>query len=325
MKKRRINRSTLGMFHSGLALISLVVFFSGCVALQPMPTNARAGDTITLAVGSADGMTAANTTVEFYTGPDPSLATPVSIPVRSIVKVYPDKTSHAWLGDDPRKISKRSGHGGWLSVIVVDLPPDPALIPEGVGVIRVTTNGEVVFPRFAATPNGTDIQINILPGLGSPNPFNYAAFDGASAPGDLGELEALPQAIIVPPVPAEGEAELVSYGAIEMQVTAPIVAMGGGSIEDAGIAVVLDDQPQVSENQVNLIWNRTGDDFNIMLISPVGMYSYQSRVSIVPLFPEYPYKIDGAPVLQSITYYDLDGAVVSGPVPSISTIDNTFF
>jgi hypothetical protein len=302
-----------------LAVMAAVWLAYGCVALQPLPTAARAGDTLTLAVGSADGMTTTNTSVEFFApgvDPDvnPELGTPV--PIQNVVKLLPDKTSHAWLGGEPRKIPRRSSHGGWLTVLAVDLPET---LPQGDGILRVTTTSEVKYPRFSATPNGVDIPVTILAGTGSPNPFDYSVVDGSTLPGDLLEVESLPHAVIKPEVLPEGTQESESYGAIEMDVTVPITNLGGGSVLDEGIAVILDDQPQNINNQTNLIWKRTGDDFKIMLVSPVGMYSYQARVSIVPMFPEYLYQISGTPVLNSITYYDLNGVIdTSVPTATIS-------
>jgi hypothetical protein len=302
-----------------LAVLAVLVVLNGCVATQPFPNAARAGDTVTLAVGSADGMTADNTTVDFYPGPGPDLVTPIPVPVRSVVKIYPDKSSNAWLGADPRAIPRRSSHGGWLSVIAVDLP---ASLPDGDGVIRVTTNGEVVYPRFSATANGTDILMTILPGSGSSHTFTYSAIEGSTQPGDLTELEPKPQVIIKPPVPAEGAAELASYGAIEFDVTIPLQSLDGSPIVDEGFAVMLDDQPQNTSKQVNLLWKRNGNNFNIMLVSPVGMYSYQSRVSVVPLLvPAYLYVINGTPVINSATYYDLNGALTSGPMPDVTVVN----
>ncbi len=308
-----------GIFKTLVVVVAVWLIY-GCVALQPLPTAARAGDTITLAVGSADGMTTSNTTVEFFApgvDPDvnPELGTPV--PVRKVLRLLPDKTSHAWLASAP-SISRRSSHGAWLSILVVDLPTG---LPEGSGTIRVATTSEVKYPRFAATPNGLSIPITILAGTGSPNSFSYSAIDGSSSQGDLLEVESLPHAVIKPEVLAEGSAESESYGAIELDVTVPISDLGGGTVVDGGIAVILDDQPQNISNQTNLIWKRTGDNFTIMLVSPVGMYSYEARISIVPKFPEYYYQISGTPVLNSITYYDLNGVVdTSAPAATISMV-----
>lgn len=298
-----------------IAWLTILAILNGCVAMQPFPHAARAGDTVTLAVGSADGMTAGNTLVEFFPGNDPATVSPILVPVRSIVKVYPDKSSNAWLG--VTGIAPRSGHGNWLNVVVVDLPD----LPVGSGIIRVTTDGEVTYPRFSASPNGTDIPMEILPGNGSANPFDYYSLDGVSEPGDLWRLEQLPQVVIKPPVAAEGDAESVHYGAIMFNITVPMTSLDGSPVMDEGIAVILDDQPQNLTKQVNLFWRRDGNDFTISLISPLGMASYQSRVSIVPKFPDFPYKIIDVPVLNSVIYYDLNGSPTTGPLP-ITTWEN---
>lgn len=110
----------------GLLILALSVLFAGCVGLQTFPIAARSGDTISVAVGSADGMNASNTTVNYYSDLDPGTAIPV--PVREVVKIYPDKLSRAWLSSDSESFSKRSSHGGWLSLLVLNLPTN---IPVG--------------------------------------------------------------------------------------------------------------------------------------------------------------------------------------------------
>ena len=145
--------------------------------------------------------------------------------------------------------------------------------------------------------------------MGRANPFDYSVISGSSLPGDLLEMAALPSVIIKPEILPEGQAETEKYGAIEIDVTVPIVNLIGGAVLDDGIAVILDDQPQNINNQTSLIWKRAGDNYKIMLVSPVGMYGYEARVSIVPMFPEYLYQISGAPLLNSIAYYDLNGVI----------------
>lgn len=319
MKNKQLASLLLGnnilyLYQFGVAAAALL--FTGCVALQPFPNAARSGETVTLAVGAADGMTVNNTTVEFFPGPDPAAVTPIPVPIRSIARIYPDRTSKAWLSEDVLSIPRRSSHGGWLAIVVVDLPT----LPEGAGFMRVSTNSEVSYPRFAATPNGTDLPFTVLPGSGTSNPLNYAVIDGTSEGGDLTKLDALPQVIIKPPVPAEGTATSVSYGAVEMDIALQLSSRDGSPVVDDGIAVVLDDQPQNLINQTQLIWSRSGDNFKVILVSPKGMYSHETRVSIVPRGgPEYPYDINGTPMLNSITYFDLNGALTSGPIPTLST------
>jgi hypothetical protein len=98
-----------------------LLVLQGCVALQPFPTVARAGDTVTLAVGLAEGMVKATTSV-FFT---PDGGSEVAIPnenVSAIIRLYPDKRTNAWAASSAIAIDTLTGHGRWLSVMVVDLP-----------------------------------------------------------------------------------------------------------------------------------------------------------------------------------------------------------
>lgn len=181
------------------------------------------------------------------------------------------------------------------------------------------------FSRFAATPDATDIGLTILAGTGSPATFNYSTIDGTDETGDLSKFRELPNVTIKPPVPVEGQANLVSYGAIEMDLTVPISDLYGGAVYDDGIAVILDPQPQNLINQTQLIWKRNGNNFKIMLLSPKGMYSYESRVSIVPRFPDFFYGVSATPVLNSVVYYDINGQLDSGPMPTLAVKQNPLF
>ena len=188
--------------------------------------------------------------------------------------------------------------------------------------MRVTSNGEVLYPNLATTPNGTDIAINILPvaaGTGSAATFDYSAIEGSGEPGNLGKLKSMPHVVVMPPVPEEGTAYNVRYGAIEIDLSVPIINVIGGQVLDDGIAVMLDDQPQNTFNQTQLIWSRIDDSFHVMLVSPKGMYSHEARFYIVPRAIDYFYALNGAPSITNVNYYDLDGVLTSGPVLTVSS------
>ena len=100
--------------------ILLAFLLQGCVATQSFPTVARGGDTITLAVGSPDGMNKSNTTAQFVSDVDAS-ETPLSI--RSIIRLRPDNTSNLALFDSfVNAEDYYTAHSQWLTVIVIDLP-----------------------------------------------------------------------------------------------------------------------------------------------------------------------------------------------------------
>ena len=291
-----------------LALVGILL--QGCVAVQTFPTVARSGDTITLAVGSPDGMTKANTTATFVS---PDLANPVNLPIRSIIKLRADNTSFVGTFDAMTSyLSSQSSHAPWLTIIVIDLPTG---LPVGAANINVTTLGQY---NVGANVNSVPIGIEILSGTGSPNPFNYTSYGTGSEAGDLTDLESLPQVVVKPPlVSAYGGATFV--GAV-IKVTAPShIKSTGLQIPDGYIRVIADDMSnQNSDKQLQMFWTRSGDDYTVNFVSNGGTSYAQTRFSIV-LYPspDYEFVPGSTPMITSITYYDANGNAISGlPLPS---------
>jgi hypothetical protein len=297
-----------------ITTIFLLVFLSGCATIYSIPHVARSGDTITLALGSPDGLDKNTTVVMYYSDSAPSSPIDISAGVRELFKMYPDQTSYAWLESDAFIVGPRGGHGPWTSVMVIDLPLG---LPLGTGHIEIISNPGAVYPRFATRPDSINIALEILEGTGTPNTFDYATFSGATETGRLQRLTGRPQVVVKPPVLPEGEGYLVSYGAVEMVLNIPITSTDGSPVIDDGIAVVLDPQPDNIFSQTQMFWSRNNNDFKISLISPIGLYQHQVRISVVPLLPNYPYEISGTPTLTSIDYYDLNGAITAGNIPAV--------
>ena len=106
-----------------LLVFTILVLQSGCTSLQTFPVAARAGDTVSVALGSYDNMTTSNITVEFL--PDGVLpGGGTQLTPRSVFRLFADNASRAvqnpmsLLGN----VIKTSGHAPWLNVLVVDLP-----------------------------------------------------------------------------------------------------------------------------------------------------------------------------------------------------------
>ena len=113
--------------------------------MQTFPGVVRAGDTVTFAIGSLDGLNRSNITVEYYPDSDPANPVDLTRFVRSVMKVYPDKTSQAYWDvtsgyglETLTSQTSLSGHGPWQSVVVVDLP---LTLPSGTGIFRITPGG----------------------------------------------------------------------------------------------------------------------------------------------------------------------------------------
>ena len=86
----------------------ILLLNTGCTALQSFPGAARGGDTVALAIGSPDGMDRTNTTAVYVSQSDPNYVptsdpdypgvgtTQHALPIRSIFKLYADKSSEQY-------------------------------------------------------------------------------------------------------------------------------------------------------------------------------------------------------------------------------------
>ena len=298
-------------------LISLLLLaLQGCVAVQSFPTAARSGDTITLAVGSPDGMTKANTTAQFVSD-DPAYPTPVDLTIRSIIRLRPDNTSSIATFDIAftSSITYYSSHSLWLSVIVIDLPPG---LPVGTGKIQINTEGTY---GIGDNINDYPVKVEILPGTGVTNSFDYynGSASGYFLSGNLQKLEPLPQVVVHPPKISHGWYGAPNYGAAEIKINVPTQKAGGGEISTNDIKIVQDDM-YITNNttQCQMSWSRIGNDIIVRFISPTGtMKFYQPRFSVV-VRPGNEFIQSPGPSITSLTYYDVNGNVVTDSTPTAS-------
>ena len=294
----------------------LLLVLQGCVAVQTFPVAARSGDTITLAVGSPDGMTKANTTAQFTS---PSLANPVKLPIRSIIKLRPDNTSFVGAFDElVSNIPYASSHSAWLSMIVIDLPVG---LPVGAATINVATSG-IYYPGQGASVNSTPIGIEVLSGTGSPNKFKYNPNGYGVLDGDLTDLESLPQVVVRPPLNSVWGG---TFAAAQIKVTAPSRTKSTGqSIPSGYVKVIADDMSiENSAQQMQMFWTRTGDNYTVNFSSQGNAGPFQTRFSIV-LYPnpDYEFTPGMVPAVTSVTYYDASGNVLSS-MPTASSYQAT--
>jgi hypothetical protein len=276
-----------------LYLIVLILFvLQGCVATQSFPTAARGGDTITLAVGSPDGMNKSNTTAQFVSDVDAS-ETPLSI--RSIIRLRPDNTSNLALFDSfVNAEDYYTGHSQWLTVIVIDLP-EALTIGGG----QVEINSSASYGTLPLGINDIPVSLEIIEGTGSRNDFTYNNNFGGIGPGDLASLEPLPQAVLRPP----HLTSTFTFAAAEIKVNVPL-----GSIPNRAIRVVADDfYTRNHQDQVQMNWSRDGDDLTVNFVSPEAtMEPKQLRFSIV-LRPGNTFISEPVPRVASVKLYDANG------------------
>ena len=276
-----------------LYIVVLILFvIQGCVAIQSFPTVARGGDTITLAVGSPDGMNKSNTSAQFVSDVDGSI---IPLSIRSIIRLRPDQTSNLALFDSIVNAEDYyTGHSQWLSVIVIDLPEGLTI---GAGHIDINSPSSYGSLQFGI--NDIPISIEIIEGTGIRNEFTYNNNFNGVGPGDLSSLEALPQVVMRPP----HLTQTVLLAAAEIKVNVPI-----GPLPDPAIRVVADDfYTKNSQDQVQMNWTRNGDDFTVNFISPSAtMEPKQLRFSVV-LRPGNTFMTDPNPSVVSVKLYDANG------------------
>lgn len=309
----RMGLTAFSSLNLSLCFIASILVLQGCVGVQSFPLAARAGDTITIAAGSVDGMTSSNTTVTFVSDATATLGDSYDLTpnIRAITKIYPDKTSNAWTASNALGIPGSSGHGSWQTVIILDL--DPA-IPIGAGHFDVHTTAYTGNPFTLTSISDVPLDIEILPGAGVSNTFSYKFF-GNDISGTLSDLEPRKQIIVTN---AANGAAPYNYGAIEIVVNAPMEDGQGVALVNDDILIVPDDQPQDPISQKQLSWSRTESDIKIYIISPVGkLGEIQARTSIVVPGDTV---FTTSPTIVSATYYNVDGVVVTGPTPTVQLV-----
>jgi len=272
-----------------------IFILHGCVATQSFPTVARSGDTVTLAVGSPDGMTKSNTTVHFVSEVDSSV-TPLMI--RSIIRIRPDQTSNAALFNAFLNAEDYfTGHSQWMSIIVIDLPEDLTI---GDGHIHIETSAS--YGYLPVGINDIPISIEIIEGTGKRNEFNYNNNFGGIGPGNLTDLESLPQVVLRPPLIQS----TTLIAAAEIKVNIPV-----GAVPDRAIRIVNDDfYTKNYQDQLQMSWSRSGDEFTVNFVSPTGsMEPKQLRFSVV-LRPGNNFLSQKTPSIESVTLYDESGGMI---------------
>jgi hypothetical protein len=237
--------------------LCLVLLHGGCTSLQTFPVAARAGDTVSVALGSYDNMTKNNITVEFV--PDGALpGSGTALTPRAVFRLYADQTSTAYqnptflLGALPGK----SGHAPWLNVLAVDLPSslntgstpiDGYLYIDrlgGAGTPPVYPGHGTDLPDFWDDPSDPStaegkikIALTVLPtglastGTGTSSPFGYelgggynssgVLTPGSAVNGSIGTLQPVEHCVVAPPFDGDPSSTYpdATYAAVEIVLT----------------------------------------------------------------------------------------------------------
>lgn len=289
-----------------LALLLVQLLASGCTALNTFPNYARPGDTVALSVGSPDGMSRTNTTAVFVSKTDPGYPlSPVEYPVtmRSIFKLYGDRASALYQrGAITNTIVNNSGHEAWTTIAALDLDPS---VPVGPGEIRFTTTA--TYPTIGTNINNLPIELEIIPGTGASNLFEYEIGTGATALGDLTTMEPQPHAAVFPAF-LGGASPYPNYGAIEIKMQLPASA----TLVDRSLRVWLDEMTSATSSGRSMTYHvANGQDLTVMILSHLGTLKYyEARMNVV--LPSG-VTFTSPPQITSVSYYDINGNVATGP------------
>lgn len=292
---------------------ALFVLLQGCVAVQSFPTAARAGDTITLALGSVDGLNRSNLQI-FFTPQSTGLPVGLTANIRSVFKVYPDKNSRVWLdaADSANILNVWAGHSAWLSVAVLNLPSN---LPAGPGYFTVTFGSGAVLPNRSSVQSADTVQIGaeILPGMGVAGNFNYYGFPGNQENGSLRTLESV-HCVVLRPSETNYYVSSIKPAAAEYRIRIPMVG-DISALDGSSVHVIWDDKPGEFNKQIQLNWYRQNDVFTVNVLVP-GAQAIQEnlhRFSIIVLDADGVNVIDpaGTPQLLSFRYFDLNGAEIA--------------
>jgi hypothetical protein len=289
----------------------LAMTLTGCIGLKTFPQAARGGDTVALAVGSADGMARANTTAVFVSDSAPNTPINLTSGIRGIFRLYADKASSLYtIGSNTHFVVDSSGHEPWVTIMVVDLPQG---LPTGSGQVRITTTA--TYPTIGNHINNRPISLAILPGTGTPSDLPFELGVSTSMPGDLTQMEAQPYAQVMPVFPSS--TTWPAYGAIEMKMHVPTTA--GTALGPAALRVLVDDMSVSTSSGLSTPYRHdSNQDLTVMLLSPTGkLRYYEPRFSIVPINnQDQVISFAGTPTITSVRYFDINGNQVAGPLPS---------
>lgn len=298
-----------------LVFIILLGTLLGCSGVRTFPYSVQSGETIAVAVGSPDGMSRSNTTATFTSDSIPSSPLDITSNIQAIFQLYPDKKSELYnSGSQTSNIPRTSGHEASLTVAAINLPSG---LPIGPGKIQFTTTAS--YPAIGSHINNWPIGINILPPTSSstppltPDPLTYEYGLGAFQNGNITNLEPGHHVQIRPDF-TETSNGWPTYAAIEIKLGLPVNITG--VLDKRFARVTVDDMTPETNSGRDYIAGIKNDELTLMLFSlSEALEFYEARFSVT-LLP--PFTFTQNPVINSIKYFDINGAQVTGP------LDTTF-
>jgi hypothetical protein len=301
-----------------LIFVSIFFLFQGCVAINTYPAVARAGDTITLSLGSVDGLDKSKLQISFV---PQSTGLPIDLTanIRSVLKIYPDRTSPTSIGNTSTFfLTSFSGHAAWMNIAVIDLP---ANLPIGQGYFQVVYSNDVRVPNTIWVPSaeGMHIATEIIAGTGTNNSFSYYSDSGSILTGAFSDVESLPH-VVLRPASGNNYNSAIYPAAAEYRIRLPISG-NVSSMDDSEIHVIWDYKPNEDNRQIQLNWRRQSDVITVNVLVPTDLTIsdrlYQFSIVVDPVNNNV-IDINGTPQLLSYRYFDLNGnQITSIQIPEV--------
>ncbi len=299
-----------------ITLLLMVNFLYGCVAMQSFPSVARAGDTITLALGSVDGLDKTKLQLSFV---PTSTGVPIDLTsnIRSVVKIYPDRASRASISDTwTSQQTIFTGHAIWMNVAIVDLPSD---LPIGTGHFEIVFDDSIRVPAPNVIINADDERIQIateiVAGSGAPNDFSYYTTNPDNpAVSNFSKIEPLPRVVLRPPFSGNYGYGGIRPAAAEYKIRLPITG-DIATLADSEVNVIWDYKPGEDNKQIQVNWSRQADIITVNVLVPTELTLVEQRFRFTVLISPYLQgniiDIGGQPELLSYRTWDLNGNEVT--------------
>jgi len=283
------------MFKLIFSLLLLLPLIIGCSGVQTFPNMARAGDTVSVAMGWQKRFKRNNTTVTITPSVgDPVVYQPDDPAVRAIINFYPDPLSNIVVGTKTKNNIFKYGNtygslinsnytdgdmDWWQTVAFVDLPPTLAV-------------GEANIQLMNSTGDVASSVVNVIEGNGVADLFNAEG----NGPMDATQLAALER---TSNFEVSIESPVIPY-AVEMEFT-----------HTEQVIVV-------NPNELkNILWTDDGMVLKVMLIpassSPLtSLYDFKFYISGLAAL-----EWNQGVALQSVKAFDINGDIVTGVSVSV--------
>ena len=236
--------------------------------------------------------------------------------VKSVFNLYADRKSQAVTnpGNSYWDLLETSGHEPWITLMAVDLPTTGLTV--GAGFLMVDT--PATYPTTALHVNQIPIELEILPGTGTPHPLSYqiGANPVTAVGGDLRDIEAVHHVTVKPNY--DRSFVYPTYAAIELTLKFAVDGTPPSEYQ-----LISDDVSLYTGSGRNIIQKVLGYELTVFYISPNGLLTYfEPRFSIVPLPAKALSRTAPstmptvAPTVSDVKYYDIDGNLIAGPPTS---------